>query len=232
MSEETYSLAPVWQPDLGEWNIVPHVPYESYSEFEGYMCEFRIMYRAMVGRLIENSLRDSTMKPWSIGCFGFLGHIEKAFLRDGVHLFLGLTKGTGNEWCVLVNRILFCILNATAKTFFYYSVEASTDIWLDEYNEALLRVLDREICAFTDGNDIRVFGLYPFKRKNFKSYGYYGPLNSTGTGFDAYIPIGKFQDLMVAFSMVTHARLGDAHNCSANVLSNELVMFIFKWGVF
>jgi hypothetical protein len=172
------------------------------------------------------------MLPLSISYYGLIG-IEQGLTDAGHVWFLRLTKGVGAEWCAAMNCILIQRLNAAARTFFHYHIQPSSDDRLDEHSDSLNEMLEREVCLFARNYDFHFTGYYPFNSRNFTFYGRLcageeGPPHQYST--HDCMPIGKFQAIMLAFAMGSHARLGD--RCLVGALGRDLIEHLFSWGVF
>ncbi len=219
--------APSWQQQYSGWDLVPQVPYESGDEFLELLEGFRVGYCKLARDCVASSLESSAMLPLSISYYGLIG-IEQGLTDAGHVWFLRLTKGVGAEWCAAMNCILIQRLNAAARTFFHYHIQPSSDDRLDEHSDSLNEMLEREVCLFAKHYDFPFNGYYPFNSRNFILYASI-PCAAQFSNKDC-MPVGKFQAIMLAFAMGSHARLGD--RCLVGALGRDLIEHLFSWGVF
>ena len=213
---------PIWQPQYDGYDLVPQVPYFSFDEFFALLRELKVAYY----KLVQESVEGSNMQPRLVSFSGLL--CIRCKLQDGgKSLFFKLTKGCGSAWCAAVNATLVSRMDCAARTYFFFHLQPGHDVSLGECKQFLLLVLKREIKLFLRDWDLDPFGYYPFTRKNFKYYASSQDVNTTTRAL--YMPIGKFQDIMAAFAMGTHRRLGGSDACLVRLLHNELVMYLFSW---
>ena len=165
------------------------------------------------------------MRPLSVSYHGILG-IWGELKQSGSVLFLKLTKGCGSVWCAAVNAELMSRMNSASRSFFFFHLQPDDNNEIAECKELLVHVLRREVKLFLRNPELNPFGYYPFQRKNFKYYASNGEVNTSTAN---YLPIRKYQEIMTAFAMGTHHRLGGSNDCFVRLLPNDLVMHIFSW---
>lgn len=224
------STAPFWQaPGVG-WESVPVVPYESFAEFRSLLNDVVDSYAKMV----REGLEVGVMQLWSVSRYGLSVGVKSHWLRYGVDIMQRLTKGVGREWCESVNFFLVNTLDTTARVFVFCRVPFPVTGFGDfrDSVQDIFDVLERELCLFMHNWNIHPMGTYSFYLANFR---YYRSLSAGSSGFDDdchYLPMGKFQDIMAAFAMGIHPRLGSNQDCVVSVLNDELLRCIFTHGVF
>jgi hypothetical protein len=220
--------APIWQmPGVG-WELVPLVPYESFTEYRTLVDEVGDAYSNMVRIGIETG----NMQLWSVSSYGLSLGVKNHWLNQGSDIFLKLTKGIGRNWCELVNMFLVNTLDTAARVFVYtrvpFPVTGFGDI--QESRREIFDILERELRLFIHDWHINPMGYYSFYHTNFIFY-----RNSSSVIEeidDKYLPINKFQDIMSAFAMGMHERLGGNDNCVLKILDGDLLRHIFTYGVF
>jgi hypothetical protein len=151
---------------------------------------------------------------------------------QGKDLISKLTKGLGLEWCDTVNSLLVNSLDTAARVFVFCRVPFPVTGFgnFHSYVNDIYDVLERELSLFLHDWDINPIGSYSFYLANFK---YYRSLSGEEEDSDDnYMPTGKFQDIMAAFAMGTHARLGNDDGCVVGILNDELLRCIFTHGMF
>lgn len=216
--------APIWQPQHAGYSKVPLVPYVSFEEYTCLLKQLREEYYGTVEECVEGALKNNNlMMPRSISHCGLLG-VWRELKQKGRDSFLKLTKGYGYEWCVALNAFLMTAMDSSARTFFFFHLHPMMeDVGLEEYKEELITVLRREVKLFFSDWDLQPTGYYPFVRKNFKCHGSSEDKEYTD------IPIALYQQIMLAFAMGTHPRLGGDAGCLVNSLTSDLVVYLFAW---
>jgi hypothetical protein len=236
----TNDTAPFWQPPGVGWETVPLVPYESFTEYRALLQLVLGEYSMMVRRGLE----IGNMQLWSVARYGLSRGVKRHWQRHGKDIFLKLTKGIGSEWCESVNSFLVTSLDTAARVFVFCRVPFPVTGFgnFSESVDDVFDILCRELCLFLHNWDINPNGRYSFYVANFKYYRSLSEsLNAHGNGEsepsddssdDHYMPVGKFQDIMAAFAMGGHARLGAGDGCVIGILSDELLRCIFAHGIF
>jgi hypothetical protein len=216
--------APIWQPQHAGYSRVPLVPYVSFDEFNTLLKQLKEEYYETVDGCVQGALKNNNlMTPRSISHCGLLG-VWRELTQKGRDSFLKLTKGYGYEWCVAINAFLMTAMDSSARTFFFFHLHPMMgDVSLEEYQEELVTVLRREVKLFLSDWDLQPTGYYSFMRKNFKCYG------SSEDSEYIDIPIAMYQQIMLAFAMGTHRRLGGNDGCLIGSLPSELVVYLFAW---
>jgi hypothetical protein len=221
--------APIWQPSGNGYDLVPYVNYNSYDEYFQMLRQLKREFYAMVSEFVENALGNSVMNPRSISHYGLLG-IWRDMRCKGLELFFKLTKGRGRSWCVAYNAILMSRMDSAARAYFYYHLQPTSDDTLHECKQDLINVMKREVKLFMKHGEFFHDGYYSFTRKNFKCF-----LSSIDLEHPMekinfyYLPIAKFQKIMLAFAMGTHHRLGGGDKCLIRSLPVEFISLLFAW---
>ena len=91
-------------------------------------------------------------------------------------------------------------------------------------------LLDNEIRRFIHHKEINPMMCYSLRRLNFILYYSDSSDHDLNDLNQLFMPIWKFQDIMAAFAMGRHARLG--RNCVIGMLDDELIRLIFAFGLF
>jgi hypothetical protein len=245
-SEQTVkNTAPIWQAPGAGWERVPLVPYESFGEFKALLREFIDEYNRIVSKVLDDNVGDRNMQLDFMACYGLSWDVKHQLIREGTTAFLKLTKGVGKGWCELVSVFLVHILSTAARVFVFSGIPCPTT-GFDTFEKSkgeISDLLDREICLFVHDMDINPMRYYSFHRVNFKRYrnnkshprAKYSTDNCSeeDSDVDEYIPTGKFQDIMTAFAMGRHARLGAASSgCAVGMLTDDLIKLIFTYNIF
>ena len=223
--------APFWQPPGVGWDKVPFVPYESFMEYRSLLNVVFYEYSIMV----RQGLELGNMQLWSVARYGLSRGVKQHWITHGKDIISKLTKGVGSEWCEFVNLFLVNSLDTTARVFVFCRVPFPVTGFgnFHESVQDIFEILERELSLFLHNWEIGPMGSYSFYLVNFK---YYRSIsNDAGDSEDSdqyYIPIGKFQDIMAAFAMGGHARLGASDNCIVGTLNDEIFRCIFSHGVF
>jgi hypothetical protein len=222
------NTAPIWQmPGVG-WELVPFVPYDSFTEYRTLVDEVSDAYSSMVRRGIETG----NLQLWSVSCYGLSRGVKRYWMDHGKDIFLRLTKGIGKDWCELVNMFLVNTLDTAARVFVYTGVQFPVTGFVDtqESRHEIFDILERELRLFIHDWHINPMERYSFYYANFTFY-----RNTSSCTEDIenhYLPINKFQDIMAAFAMGMHDRLGENNTCVIRMLDNDLLRYIFTFGVF
>ena len=229
MSLVTHYESAFWQIPGVVWKHLPLVPYESYSEYKTLLDRAIEEYSKMINHSMGESVGDSTMRPWSVAHCGLPGNVTFPWIADGRDIFLKLTKGEGFEWCELMNSLLVHTLDTAARMFVYSRVIEFGIHHESEFEEGIKvisELLDSEVKRFMHGMEINPMGSLSLRSLNFIFYrNFY-----ISDDIDGIIPTGKFQDIMAAFAMGRHPRLGE-DGC-IGMLDDDLIKFIFNFDNF
>lgn len=240
------STAPHWQyPGVG-WESLPLVPYASYKEYEGLVLDLCKGLHRVVGASVAKELELMGGDfLWSVslngglnglnglngldGPIGLSVDLKREWMAAFQAIFLEFTKGEGGAWCDQVAAMLVAILNTFFSAFF--KLQEFPASGFDEMWDKLLHALHVEVECFVRVDRMNPLGLYSFENANFvTSRGYYDYNGYNGIQ-DLYVmPVGKFQDVMAAFCMGRHARLGGGSAVCA--LDDDVARLIFTFGLF
>lgn len=221
--------APIWQPSGSGYDLVPYVHYDSLDEYFGMVRQLKREFYDLAEKFVENAFCDVMTRPCSISYYGLLG-IWKGMSFKGLKLFLKLTKGRGRNWCVSFNAMLLSRMDSAARAYFYYHSQPTSDDESQECKNDLTLVLKREIKLFLKNGEIFHDGYYSFTRKNFKCYPSSIDLEQPVENCNScYLPIATFQEIMLAFAMGTHKRLGGSDKCLVRDLPTEFISLLFAW---
>ena len=215
--------APPWQPPGRGWELVPEVPYESYMEFRVLLGELTKGYVELVRAAMERHITGQDLQLWSLAVYGMPWDFRRELCSLGKELFLGLTKGEGADWCELTNNFLVNTLDTTARVYVYSGVcfpETRVSYMVSE-------TMENEVKRFITYGEISQFGYYSFQFRNFL---YYGSSIDEAHADRHYMPVFKLREIVKAFAMGTHGRLGEGS--LVRVLDADLVRLIFSYGVF
>lgn len=235
-----------------EWKRIPLVPYESYHEYQTLLQSTVRKYADMVERVlitVKNSNRpyiNTTLKPWSLSHYGFLRNITILWMNEGRDVLLEFTKGLGKEWCDAVSVNFAVRLNTAVRVFVMnnpiFEHARSTDASFDDYQEDILDFLRKETAHY-----INEYGLNPYDRGytfNTINFVYYGPTYSIATDPSltyrtmdencGMLPVGKLQEIMLAFAIGTHIRTtkADKERSPVAMLTDDHLRIIFRYDIF
>lgn len=231
LSPRKDNAAPCWQPQGVGWETIPFVPYDSFMECRLLLKVVFDEYSSMMWRGLE----IGNMQLWSIAAYGLSQGVKRHWMMHGVNIILKLTKGIGREWCESVNLLLVNSLNTAARVFVFSRVPFPVTGFGDfrDYVHDVFDILERELSIVLHSWDIGPFGSYSFYLVNFKYYRSISSDTSDSEDNDLfYMPIGKFQDIMTAFVMGMHQRLGANSECVVGLLNDEIFKCIFSHGIF
>lgn len=232
--DENINTAFFWQMPGMVRKELPLVPYESYSEYEALTDGLVTEYTTMVKQNLENHASDSTLRPLYMAHYGLSWNVTRHWMRNGSGIFLKLTKGLGREWCDLMNVYLIDLLNTAARIFVRARfIDFGVHMAESEFDGGIGMIcdlLDNEIRRFIHHKEINPMMCYSLRRLNFILYYSDSSDHDLNDLNQLFMPIWKFQDIMAAFAMGRHARLG--RNCVIGMLDDELIRLIFAFGLF
>ena len=229
--------------DSDGWKTIPLVPYESYHEYQILSEECIHNYCNMVEEVLTKLKKNSTLRPKSVSFYGFLWGVKSLWIDEGKMVFLKLTKGMGEEWCETVSVYFADVLDTATRVFIKHDIRfesISFETEFEEFQDEIFDFLRNEIAFHIQNRDnLNPFDIkYSFERVNFTFYSAiysYHPTENNG-GFKncdknyGMMPIGKFQDIVCAFAMGTHVRLGI--NSQLRILDNDILQTIFCYEIF
>ena len=253
------STTPIWMypSRKDDWKRIPLVSFESYHEYQTLLQSIRRDYAEMVERIlidVNNSsipYINATLMPWSIGHYGFMRSVLRRWIKEGEKIFLKLTKGVGRDWCSLVSINFATRLNTAVRVFVMnnplFESARSSMAGFEECREEILDFLRKEIDYNIDEEDLNPndrnntlesvnFTYYSLAPRNVSDpfLTYYTPDENHGM-----MPIGKFQEIMLAFAMGTHTRKTEAARTEIDekespvrMLTDDLLRIIFKYDIF
>ncbi len=230
------STSPFWQKPGRYWNLIPVVPYASYAEYKALKKTAVEEYKRLIRDCMEidsgwlNEDGHHTAIP-HLSNMGVSWGVKHILGTDGKEVFLRMTKGMGGEWCELVNSFLVTILDTALRTYVYYQTQFPAS-GFDEAVREICRYLQEEAGFFIENRNLNPMAYHSFHFANFKFYRSRDEsLDLTKTDSDQYeMPMAQFQNIMAAFSMGTHDRLG-AGSC-VRMLDAELLRLVFKFDIF
>lgn len=224
------STSPFWQKPGRYWELIPEVPYLSYREYRDLSSSVALEYCRLIKQTMEEEFEDGKLNRFDLllemAYIGLSWNFKHVLADKGPAVLLRLTKGHGSEWCDLINSFLICILDSTTRTY-----TSTKNLFPVESFEAAIAetcsYLQRQACFFIKERNLNPMGYYSFFYANFK---YYKSSEEPDYHETQNMPIQQFKDIMAAFVMGSHERLG-AGSC-VGMLHDELLRFIFKFEIF
>jgi hypothetical protein len=230
------STSPFWQKPGRYWSLIPVVPYYSHAEYKELkktaVKEYKLLIRDFMGResgwLNKDENSEVTLHLASIGVSWEVKH---KLGIDGTEIFLRLTKGMGVEWCELVNSFLVTTLDTALRAYVFCQTQFPV-YGFDGAVQEICSYLQDEAEFFIENRNLNPMGYHSFHYTNFKFYRSQDESQDLSvTDSDQYeMPMAQFQNIMAAFSMGTHARLGDG-SC-VRMLDTKLLRLVFKFDIF
>ena len=227
------STSPFWQKPGRFWELIPEVPYISYKEYDTLTRFAASDYSDLIKEVMNTKKETRNNAEFSqimeLAYIGLCWDTKHALAAKGKDIFLKLTKGAGCDWCELVNSFLISILDATTRTYVYLYSKPGI-IREDDFNKVLCDIcgyLQLQATLFIRDRNINPMGYYSFFYVNFK---YYKSSVELDYHCDQNMPIAQFKDIMAAFAMGAHERLGEK-SCVA-VLDDELMRMVFRFEIF
>ena len=230
MSFEPPCTSPFWQKPGRYWELIPEVPYASYEEYvtltEAASQEYSALIKDSMTLEVEAGKDNIVNQTLNLAYIGLPFEVRHIWADKGKDIFLKLTKGVGIEWCELVNTFILCMLDATARTY----IQSKLMCPVQGFDEAVADVciyLQRQAHLFIKDRNLNPMGYYSFYFVNFK---YYRSSLDLDYCLDHNMPMAQFKQIMAAFAMGGHARLGES-SC-INVLQDELMRLVFRFEIF
>ena len=224
------STSPFWQKPGRDWERIPAVPYESHAEYLKLKGEMIKDYDNLIKEAIDAETKRETQdeRLLRLAYIGLPWEVKHHLQSKGKDVFLKLTKGTGGEWCNLVNTFLVTILDTATRALVFKSIQYPAAGY-EEAVSQLQSYLKKESFLFINDRNMNPMGYFSFFHTNFREY------KAPFTEFDdedsdQMIPMARFQDIMAAFAMGTHARLGAVS--WVNLLESDLVRLVFAFDMF
>ena len=231
--DDNINTASFWQMPGMVRKELPLVPYESYNEYEVLTERLATEYTTMVKKGLEDNVSDSSLRPWYLAHYGLSWNVTRHWMRKGNDIFLKLTKGVGKEWCELMNVFLIDLLDTAVRIFvhtrligFGIHLESEFEGGMDPIGD----LLECEIRRFIHHKEINPMMCYSLRRLNFILYYSDSSNHDMNDTNQLFMPTWKFQDIMAAFAMGRHARLGK--NSLVGMLDDELTRLIFNFRLF
>lgn len=226
MSFEPPNQSPFWKKPGRYWDLIPEVPFESYEEYLQLTNATADAYANMIAESLDIEEKTNQTLGMRNVHYGIPWDTRHVWAEQGTAILLKLTKGTGSDWCDLVNSFLLCILDATTRTYMHgsysLSVHGFETAWAD-----LSKFLQRQAQMFIKDKNLNPMGYYSFFFVNFK---YYRSSLQIDHDISQNMPMKQFKAIVIAFAMGTHDRLGS--NSCVGVLDDEMLRFIFKFEIF
>ena len=221
MAFEPPSDSPFWQRPGHYWGLVPEVPYDSYNEY----IDLKEAASKEYAELLESVTQMSDMHASNLAYIGLPWDARHVLAMEGTNILLKFTKGVGHAWCDLVNSYLICILDATTRTYMHgrYTHPPRFEAAL----ASLTDTLKKEASMFIRDRNLNPMGYYCFFYVNFKYFKSSADLDHKN---EHNMPIRKFKDVMAAFVMGSHSRLGK--DSFILMLDPDLLRLIFKFEIF
>jgi hypothetical protein len=224
------STSPFWQKPGRDWERIPVVPYESHGEYLKLKGEMIKEYENLIKEAIDAETKRETRdeRLLRLAYIGLPWEVKQHLQTKGKDVFLKLTKGEGKEWCNLVNTFLVTMMDTATRALVFKSIEYPA-VGYDEAVGQLQSYLKKEAFLFINDRNMNPMGYFSFFHTNFREY------RTPFTDFDdddhdQMMPMGRFQDIMAAFAMGTHPRLGaESH---INSFEGDLVRLIFAFEMF
>jgi hypothetical protein len=234
MSFEVPNNSPFWQKPGRYWELIPLVPYTSYKEYEDLRVQVMQDYTTLIreGMAMEYiEFNNSQNHMLHLGYIGLMWEVKHLWVSKGKDIFLKLTKGVGTEWCELVNSFLVHQLDTALRTHMYCKLQFPVD-GFDTAMQETCDYLLKEANAFIKNRNLNPMGYYSFHFVNFKHYrSSNDQVNYGETDLGQFeMPMALFQQIMTAFTMGSHARLGE-RSC-VQMLDAELMRLVFKFEIF
>jgi hypothetical protein len=243
MNSVTHTMAPFWQSPGPVWNLLPLVPYDSYSEYrillDSTVEEYIRLIKSGIDSEFDDSMHDRTLKTWLVAHHGLPVTITRLWVRGGLGIFLRLTKGYKPEWCEMMNSLLIHTLDTAARISVNHSLLEFGLQYENEFesDDLISGLFNNEVSRFIHRLDAGIMGAYSLRNLNFIFKKVFRVQGSNESPYDHddeddsyYIPTWKFQEIMAAFVMGRHERLGV--NSNVRLLDDDLIKIIFTYGVF
>jgi hypothetical protein len=129
-----------------------------------------------------------------------------------------------------VNAFLVDALDTAARVY-VYSCGHFPASEMEEAKPSISNLLCREISLFICDKNINPMGYFCFHHVNFRCFNRQeDEIGHNGEHWH-YMPTEKFQEMVTAFAMGRHVRLG-SDGCVVSILSNELLRLIFSYEIF
>jgi hypothetical protein len=230
MAFEPPNTSALWQKPGRYWELIPEVPYTSYAEYKSLTAEVVVEYSSLIRTSMYTELQEIKQNlvnhVFDLAYIGLSWELRQKWVDKGPQIILKLTKGTGRDWCELVNSFLVCALDSATRAY----VQGKAEFPVDGFDAAMADVctyLQQQARIFIKDRNLNPMGYYSFFYVNFK---YYKSSLELDYEESQNIPMAKFKQIMLAFVMGGHDRLGEG-SCVA-MLDDELMRLIFKFEIF
>ena len=181
--------------------LVPVVPFASYSEYEDMLSRLIAEYQAMVVRDTERTTR------WCNMFEGVEWIVRLRWLEQGELLFLKFTKGQGKEWCMTMNSMVVHSLHTGVRVLVLTRHQMNHPLSTNAQDQIIVSDLLKSETeyAIADGRE-SPNNMSDCQCQNFR---FILDDNNDVDGGD-YLPVAQAQAMNLAFAMLSHPRLGCA----------------------
>jgi hypothetical protein len=178
----------------------PVVPFASFSEYEDMLARLIQEYQAMVVQASERTTQ------WYYIYEGVEWIVRSGWLEQGELLFLKFTKGQGKEWCNTMNRMVVHSLHTAVRVLVQTRKQMNKPLSTNARDifivAALLKQETEHAIAYRNSSDNN---MSEFECQNFRFI-----RNDNNEDGGEYLTVGQVQAMNLAFTMLSHPRLGCA----------------------
>lgn len=179
---------------------IPVVPYESYEEYERLLGAAVEEYCGMV----DVFLREACVDTWCRFFQGLSWGARDFFAQNGVEVFFKMTKGHGRGWCVLMNQMVLQSLDVAVRNMVQSHLRLGCRIGGTDADKAYVALVMLREVRLAIADPCSTFNnMSAFHDANFTIV---APWDDPSPA----MPVGKVQDMKLAFAMGAHRRLGEA----------------------
>jgi hypothetical protein len=186
-------------------SFIPVVPFASYEEYNALLSSVIVEYQAMV----SNGVDRCNLTGWCRYHEGLSFGVKCHWLEHGVHLFMKLTKGTGEGWCMTMNTMVVHALDTSVRVLVKTRKQMYSPMFGDDTDrQDVARLLENETALAICDERCSLNNMSEFRCRNFMSVWNY---DYEGDPLDVhYVSIAQAQEMQLAFAMISHPRLAKA----------------------
>lgn len=196
--------------------FIPVVPYASHDEYMNMLAELIKDYQSMV----EEGVQIGSIVTWCRFYQGLSFGAKSYWFEHGEMHFLRFTKGHGEDWCRTMNTMVLHALDSCLRVLIQTYRQMGKPLSgkpADRLKIAALFKQETEKAIADNMSD--------FSDRNFV-FVVYGEVFADDDDCD-WIPIAKTQEMMVAFAMLTHSRLGQ--DAPGHIIGSDTIKMILDF---
>jgi len=187
-------------------SFIPLVPFTSYEEYNALLSSVIVeYYQAMV----LNDVVRCNLTDWCRYHEGLSSEVKCHWLEHGVQLFMKLTKGIGEGWCMTMNTMVVHALDTSVRVLVKTHKQMYSPMFGDDTDrQDVARLLENETALAICDERCSLNNMSEFRCRNFMSVWNY---DYEGDPLDVhYVSIAQAQEMQLAFAMISHSRLAEA----------------------